>query len=356
MVLGPSMTYSCAVWSSPDITLEDAQAAKYDLICRKLGLRPGMRLLDVGLRMGRHGDARGAALRRRSRRRHAVAQPGRVRHAAPSPTPACTTSRSACRTTATSTAGSTRSARSACSSTSGWRGSASTSRTSTTCSSRARRLLNHGISRPAGKHRSRFSRRGLHRPLRVPRRRAPRGRLRRVADAAIGLRGAPRREPARALRPHAAPVGPQPRGELGRRGRERRAPHAPGCGASTWPAPRSTSRTAARRSTRSSRRAPTAGAAGCPGVPTGPDARSPRQGTTSTTAIMPEVLVIEDVAVEHEFAGEVGEARPDHDVLLRFEAAPCPASRARRRLAADRDHLEVVHVDVERMLLVGGVA
>jgi cyclopropane-fatty-acyl-phospholipid synthase len=52
MVLGPSMTYSCAVWSSPDITLEQAQANKYDLICRKLGLQPGMRLLDVGCGWG----------------------------------------------------------------------------------------------------------------------------------------------------------------------------------------------------------------------------------------------------------------------------------------------------------------
>jgi cyclopropane-fatty-acyl-phospholipid synthase len=52
MILGPSMTYSCAVWSSPDITLEDAQAAKYDLVCRKLGLRPGMRLLDIGCGWG----------------------------------------------------------------------------------------------------------------------------------------------------------------------------------------------------------------------------------------------------------------------------------------------------------------
>lgn len=52
MVLGPSMTYSCAVWGSPDTTLEDAQAAKYELVCRKLGLQPGMRLLDVGCGWG----------------------------------------------------------------------------------------------------------------------------------------------------------------------------------------------------------------------------------------------------------------------------------------------------------------
>ena len=52
LVLGPSMTYSCAVWSSPDDTLEAAQAAKHELICRKLGLREGMRLLDVGCGWG----------------------------------------------------------------------------------------------------------------------------------------------------------------------------------------------------------------------------------------------------------------------------------------------------------------
>ena len=52
MILGPSMTYSCAVFTSADASLEDAQAAKYDLVCRKLGLRPGMRLLDVGCGWG----------------------------------------------------------------------------------------------------------------------------------------------------------------------------------------------------------------------------------------------------------------------------------------------------------------
>jgi cyclopropane-fatty-acyl-phospholipid synthase len=51
-VLGPSMTYTCACFPEDDATLEDAQAHKYDLVCRKLGLRPGMRLLDVGCGWG----------------------------------------------------------------------------------------------------------------------------------------------------------------------------------------------------------------------------------------------------------------------------------------------------------------
>ncbi|MVO85913.1 methyltransferase domain-containing protein [Streptomyces sp. p1417] len=52
LVLGPSMVYSCAYWESPDATLEDAQRDKLELVARKLGLRPGMRLLDVGCGWG----------------------------------------------------------------------------------------------------------------------------------------------------------------------------------------------------------------------------------------------------------------------------------------------------------------
>ncbi|MDQ6613684.1 MAG: cyclopropane-fatty-acyl-phospholipid synthase family protein [Actinomycetota bacterium] len=52
LVLGESMTYSCARFVQPDASLEEAQVAKYDLICRKLGLREGMRLLDVGCGWG----------------------------------------------------------------------------------------------------------------------------------------------------------------------------------------------------------------------------------------------------------------------------------------------------------------
>jgi cyclopropane-fatty-acyl-phospholipid synthase len=67
LVLGPSMTYSCARFTTPTTSLEAAQAAKHELVCRKLGMheRPGMRLLDVGcgwgsmaLHAARHHDAR----------------------------------------------------------------------------------------------------------------------------------------------------------------------------------------------------------------------------------------------------------------------------------------------------------
>ncbi|MGH8960453.1 MAG: class I SAM-dependent methyltransferase [Jatrophihabitantaceae bacterium] len=55
LVLGDSMTYSCAYWKEPGFGLEDAQFAKCDLVARKLGLRDagqGMRVLDVGCGWG----------------------------------------------------------------------------------------------------------------------------------------------------------------------------------------------------------------------------------------------------------------------------------------------------------------
>lgn len=52
LVLGESMAYSCAYWSPSVTDLDAAQAAKCDLVARKLGLNPGMRVLDVGCGWG----------------------------------------------------------------------------------------------------------------------------------------------------------------------------------------------------------------------------------------------------------------------------------------------------------------
>ncbi|MGV3758812.1 MAG: class I SAM-dependent methyltransferase [Actinomycetota bacterium] len=54
LVLGPAMTYSCARFPIEGMTLEQAQADKHELVCRKLGLheRPGQRLLAVGCGWG----------------------------------------------------------------------------------------------------------------------------------------------------------------------------------------------------------------------------------------------------------------------------------------------------------------
>jgi cyclopropane-fatty-acyl-phospholipid synthase len=54
LLLDEHMAYSCAYWTSddPSYTVVDAQRDKLDLICRKLDLRPGARLLDVGCGWG----------------------------------------------------------------------------------------------------------------------------------------------------------------------------------------------------------------------------------------------------------------------------------------------------------------
>ena len=51
-MLDASMTYSCALFEEPAMTLEEAQVAKLELICEKLGVRPGDHLLEIGTGWG----------------------------------------------------------------------------------------------------------------------------------------------------------------------------------------------------------------------------------------------------------------------------------------------------------------
>jgi cyclopropane-fatty-acyl-phospholipid synthase len=50
-MLDPSMAYTCAYWKSAH-TLAEAQVAKFDLVCRKLDLKPGQSILDIGCGWG----------------------------------------------------------------------------------------------------------------------------------------------------------------------------------------------------------------------------------------------------------------------------------------------------------------
>jgi cyclopropane-fatty-acyl-phospholipid synthase len=52
LFLDRSMTYSCAYWQGGAATLEEAQEAKLELVCKKLALREGERVLDVGCGWG----------------------------------------------------------------------------------------------------------------------------------------------------------------------------------------------------------------------------------------------------------------------------------------------------------------
>ena len=238
LVLGPSMTYSCGVWPSADSTLETAQASKYELVSRKLGLEPGMRLLDVGCGWGgmvmhaarHHGvHAVGVTLSHRQAEwaRRAVHDAGlddrveiRVQdyrdvHDGPFD--------------AISSIGMFEHVGAA-------RARRVLRRAATRCVRPGGRLLNHGISRPARtRARPRFARRGF-----IDRYVFPDGELHEVGSVVSRiqtrrLRSAPRRRPPRALRAHAARVGAQPRSVVGRRGRRGRRRHALACGGSTWP-------------------------------------------------------------------------------------------------------------------------
>src|ERR1700704_3597318 len=52
LFLDPTMGYTCAYFEREDMTLEEAQNAKFDLALGKLNLEPGMTLLDIGCGWG----------------------------------------------------------------------------------------------------------------------------------------------------------------------------------------------------------------------------------------------------------------------------------------------------------------
>jgi cyclopropane-fatty-acyl-phospholipid synthase len=54
-MLDRRMVYTCAYWDGA-ATLDEAQENKLDLVCRKIGLRPGMRVLDIGCGWGAFGN------------------------------------------------------------------------------------------------------------------------------------------------------------------------------------------------------------------------------------------------------------------------------------------------------------
>jgi cyclopropane-fatty-acyl-phospholipid synthase len=52
LFLDPTMAYSCGIFARPEDSMEEASIAKFDRICRKLRLAPGMRLLELGAGWG----------------------------------------------------------------------------------------------------------------------------------------------------------------------------------------------------------------------------------------------------------------------------------------------------------------
>ena len=52
LMLDPTMAYSCGIFATPQTTLEQASIAKFDAVCRKLALRPGERVVEIGTGWG----------------------------------------------------------------------------------------------------------------------------------------------------------------------------------------------------------------------------------------------------------------------------------------------------------------
>jgi hypothetical protein len=79
LFLDPTMGYTCAYFERDDLSLEEAQTAKFDLALGKLNLEPGMTLLDIGCGWG-GALARARKIRRQRDRNHPQPQPVRIQH------------------------------------------------------------------------------------------------------------------------------------------------------------------------------------------------------------------------------------------------------------------------------------
>jgi cyclopropane fatty-acyl-phospholipid synthase-like methyltransferase len=112
LMLDPTMTYSCALFERPGMSLEEASTAKLEGVCAKLDIGPGDHIVEIG--SGGAASrctprARAAAASRRQRSR-ASSTPSPRRACAPRGSP--TASRSSLTTTASCTAATTSSSRS----------------------------------------------------------------------------------------------------------------------------------------------------------------------------------------------------------------------------------------------------
>ena len=259
LVLGPSMAYTCALYETPDMSLEEAQAAKFELVCRKLDLQPGQRLLDVGCGWGamvrhaarEHGvRALGVTLSLEQAQwakeaidREGLGDLAEVRHL---------DYRDVVESgfDAVSSIGLTEHI--------GVRNYPAYFRHLRDRLRPGGRLLNHSITR---RHNRRTETGPLHRPLRLPRRGADRLGHDHQRRAGPGARGAAQREPAPALRRARCATGTATSSSTGTSAWPRSARGRPACGASTSPARGSASSATRSSCTRCSRPATTTTAA-----------------------------------------------------------------------------------------------